>query len=321
MEKLESLKTVFALVLLSHLTRGAFSSPCFGASPSPSPEIGSRLGSPTAPARSSLIEMVKSSDPVESLLNPSSDRWQSVPASTLPLFRQNVVTPTGGGSIGSVNVRCMRLPAGVIFRLDWSDSTLDNDTVHQSRFRDAVAIEFPVGGAGDTVLAMGSPHGPVNIWHWKADWEPGAPVMNDSPYMKDLDSPTGTNRASYYRRLHVDSPQEANTAQGRSGPTSGLFNLFPQSSHKSPVEDIVAVGISSITTKPSRFQNLQGKGVWRDGRWQVVVYKPLDSKDPSCPQFKPGSRLNTAVAVWNGSQQDRNGMKSLSNWTELRIAK
>ena len=266
------------------------------------------------------IEMKTASCSGQDLLDPMSRYWSQAPAAAVALKPQNIVTPYGGGSISTVLVKGLKLASGVAFRFEWKDETRDNDTVHQTKFRDAVAIEFPLGTTGDTVLAMGSPHGPVNIWQWKADWEPDAPVMNDKPYDSDVDSPSIASSPSVYRRLHVDSPREANTAQGLGGPASGVYNLFPQSAHRSPVEDLVAVGISSVSTKPERFQTLKGRGVWRDGRWHVVIYKPLvERKDEACPDFIPKSSLNTAVAIWNGSKQDRNGMKSLSNWVTLKV--
>jgi hypothetical protein len=283
------------------------------AAPSPSLKPGQAVSSGT-------IEMHQTSASGTDVLDPMHRAWSSAPSSSIALQAQNVVTPYGGGSIKAVLVKSLRLPSGVAFRFEWKDDTRDNDTVHQTKFRDAVAIEFPLGTTNDTVLAMGSPHGPVDIWHWKADWEPDAPVMNERPYEKDVDSPSIGSARSLYRRLHVDSPQEANTAQGAGGPASGMYNLFPQSAHKSPVEDIVAIGISSVTTKPERFQTLKGRGIWREGSWHVAIYKPLpDKNDDTYPQFLSGSSMNTAIAIWNGASQDRNGMKSLSNWTTLKI--
>ncbi len=271
-------------------------------------------------ASAAVIEMRQVSCSDRDLLDPMSGVWQTRSGSDIGLQPQTVVTPCGGGSIKSIKVKSARTASGVAFCFEWQDDTKDNDTVHQVKFRDAVAIEFPIAKGSDTVLAMGSPHGPVNIWQWKADWEPDAPEMNAVPYEKDVDSPSIGSSRSVYRRLHVDSPREANAAQGKGGPVDGVYNLFPQSAHKSPVEDIVAIGISSVTTKPERFQNLKGKGVWKNGSWHVVVYKPLsDKSDSACPRFSLGDSINTAIAVWNGSKQDRNGMKSLSNWVTLRV--
>lgn len=281
---------------------------------------GGESAKPSSTVSADTIEMRQSSCAVNDALDPMHRLWTSVPAAPIALQAQTVVTPYGGGSTKVVLVKSLRLTSGVAFRFEWKDETRDNDTVHQTRFRDAVAIEFPLDTAGDTVLAMGSPHGPVNIWQWKADWEPDAPIMNDSPYAKDVDSPAGVARTSVYKRLHVDSSREANVAQGPGGPACGVYNLFPQSAHKSPVEDIVAIGISSVTTKPERFQTLKGRGVWKAGSWHAVIYKSLvDKGDGTCPQFLAGSSMNAAIAVWNGARQDRNGMKSLSNWATLKI--
>ncbi|HEY9787900.1 MAG TPA: ethylbenzene dehydrogenase-related protein [Candidatus Obscuribacterales bacterium] len=282
------------------------------------------VGAASSPSSQGNIEVIEAGAKPDEVLNPLSKLWAPAPQATIPLEAQNIVTPHGGGSVKAVAVKGLRLQSGVAFHFEWKDESKDNDTVHQTKFRDAVAIQFPVGTTRDTTLAMGCPHGPVNIWQWKADWEPDAPRMNDAPYANEADSPTPTLPGLIYRRLHVDSAKEPNTAQGRGGPASGVYNLFPQSAHKSPVENMIAVGISSVTTKPERFQTLKGRGIWQAGRWQVVIYKPhephsVQAKDETAPEFKPGESMNVAIAVWNGSRQDRNGMKSVSNWTTLKV--
>lgn len=264
------------------------------------------------------LEMHSSQHELKDLLNPFDKLWSEPKSVTVPLYRQDLVVPFGGGSINSISVKSLKLKEGVIFRLEWTDASKDNDTVHQSKFRDAAAIEFPIGQVEDTVLSMGSPHGPVNIWHWKADWEADAPVMNTGPYANGNENPDG-RAPLLYPKLAVDSAREQEVAQGKNGPTGQLRNFFPQNLHKrSPVEDIVAIGISSVTSKPEHLQSLQGRGQWKDGSWHLVIFKPDAGKDDqTSPQFKTGRRLNLAFAVWNGSAQDRNGMKSISNWSTL----
>jgi hypothetical protein len=225
------------------------------------------------------------------------------------------VAPHGGGSVKEVLVKFARLDDALAVRLEWPDTTKDNDTVRQQCFRDAVAVEFPIESGKDALLAMGCPRAQVNIWQWKADWEPTAPRLSTRTYGTAGDG-TGPE---LYARMHIDCPVEANAAQGLRGPTTGLFNMFPQSAHDSPVEDIVAAGISTVTTKPAQWQRLRGRGVWVNGRWHVVILSPRNKQDLKAPSFAPGGRTNVAFAVWNGSQKDRNGMKSVSNWLTLNI--
>ncbi len=246
------------------------------------------------------------------VLDPINSFWTKLPSSKIDLYPQSIVTPHGGGSIKELQVKFVRLAEGVAVHLEWPDATKDNDTVRQQCFRDAVAVQFPIGEGEDTVLAMGSPRVQVNIWQWKSDWEFDAPKLNVTGYAgtSDDESPR------LYGRMHVDSSVEANAAQG-AGPTSGLSNIFPQDAHQSPVEDIVAAGISTISTKSE--QNLRGRGIWLNGRWHVVIYRPYNKKDMKAADLAPGKRTNVAFAVWNGSQRDRNGMKSVSNWLTLSI--
>lgn len=272
----------------------------------------------TQTATGDVITVLRSNDGVVALLDPSSSAWSRAQMTKISLAPQTIVTPNGGGSVSELAVKAIHNDSGLAIRLEWNDDTRDNETVHQVRFRDGVAVQFPTPDTSDTVLSMGSPHGPVNIWHWKADWEPDAPKMNTAPYDEPKAS-INTSPSVLYSRLHVDSPIEQENAQGKSGPNTGIYNMFGQNAHKSPVEDIVAIGVSSITTKPPNFQILKGRGQWKDGKWNVVIYKPLTpkTKDPTSPVFREGKHINAAFAVWNGANKERNGMKSISNWTSL----
>ena len=62
--------------------------------------------------------------------------------------------------------------------------------------------------------------------------------------------------------------------------------------------------------------------VWREGRWQVVISRALRVQgDGPIVQLEAGGNTQFGVAVWEGSNGERGGIKSFSgNWIELDLA-
>ena len=87
---------------------------------------------------------------------------------------------------------------------------------------------------------------------------------------------------------------------------------------KNPVEELTAHGFGSAThidKTPSR-----GRGVWSDGKWYVVINRPIETADPLIVRFNknPNQQL-VAFAVWDGNAANRGGRKNITNWTPMRI--
>src|SRR3989304_183616 len=63
----------------------------------------------------------------------------------------------------------------------------------------------------------------------------------------------------------------------------------------------------------------QARGRWLDGRWEVVFARPLQA-DGEGVRLAPGKAAKVAFAVWEGSSQERAGIKSFSKrWQGLEI--
>ncbi len=65
---------------------------------------------------------------------------------------------------------------------------------------------------------------------------------------------------------------------------------------------------------------MQGKGAWANDSWAVVFARPYTSTGPEHAGFGNGARTDIAFAVWDGSHDERNGMKSVSQFITLSIA-
>lgn len=83
----------------------------------------------------------------------------------------------------------------------------------------------------------------------------------------------------------------------------------------------VAEGIGTSRALPEA--NIAVNGQWRDGHWQVVFCRSL-MPDPTIatqPRFLPNEVIRVGFAVWNGSRQERAGLKTFSPvWTEFTLA-
>lgn len=186
--------------------------------------------------------------------------------------------------------------------LQWRDELPQNTAIRVQDFQDAAAIQFSLTGKYG-FLGMGDKDNPVNLWNWKAGWQ------------ADIETGAGPDMNSAYQSMHVDAWTFTNF---NTAATAGnVISLV----HKSPVEDANAAGFGSFESQPMKLQNVQGKGVWHDGFWNVVFIRELNSKDSGDVQFKTGKAVPVAFAVWNGEQHDRNGRKMVSNWYQLAFAK
>jgi DMSO reductase family type II enzyme heme b subunit len=87
--------------------------------------------------------------------------------------------------------------------------------------------------------------------------------------------------------------------------------------HRTPVEDANARGFGSFKSQPLDRQNVDGKGIWHDGFWNVIFIRDLKSKDKEDVKFAAGKAVPVAFAIWSGKQHDRNGRKMVSNWYQL----
>jgi hypothetical protein len=246
--------------------------------------------------------------------NPDSPLWDQAAAVEVPLAAQVSAVPKWlNPSIKGVTVRALHNDSRVAFRVEWADQTKDDRMVRVDEFRDAVAIQFALSD-GQPFFCMGQAGGLVNIWQWKADWEA------DLAAYRDMEAA--------YPNMSVDSYPFTKAAAGAIASVAdydptyltalAAGNLFA-SPRKSSVEDLNAGGFGSLTSQGAAGQNVQGKGVWRDGKWRVVFDRALKPADDGDMPLEVGQVTSIAFAAWDGSNGERNGQKATSGWYSLRL--
>ena len=82
---------------------------------------------------------------------------------------------------------------------------------------------------------------------------------------------------------------------------------------------VVAEGLG--TTRTVDVELVRGRGAWKDGRWQVVISRSMRIQTSELvAQLEPGQTTGFAVAVWEGSNSERAGIKAYSGeWRELQL--
>ncbi len=249
--------------------------------------------------------------------DPESEFWTTLPSIQFPVAGQNITTPMLlGVPIKQLTVNSANNGTWIAFRIEWSDATRNVNTSRTEAFRDAVAIMFPIlNETKPPFLGMGEAGKPVNVWHWKGDWQ------------QDID--TGFQDLEHaYPNVQVDYYPFANTTQPNTIPPLTNFsvnfvagwaanNPLSNPFKVTPVEDLIAEGFGSLTHQTH--QDVIGKGVWKDGRWRVSFARPLSTSDGSDVQLRPGQTRFVAFAVWNGENSEVDGRKSISNWHTLQV--
>ncbi len=228
-------------------------------------------------------------------LDPNHELWSRTQFVQAPLTAQAGSYAAGGGSIPVVWARALHYNNTLYVRLEWEDSTQDGSALKVEQFADAAAVEFPAKSATSVpAVCMGQADMGVNIWQWRAD-SLGNPnelyansVVDTYPSTDDL----------FYTARAAGNPY-ANPKQG-------------------PVQNLVAVAFGTLS--PAATQDVQGQGAYSNGRWSVVFSRPFTGASEDLAAFTAGTSTDIAFAVWNGSEGDRNGRKSVSSFLTLNVS-
>jgi hypothetical protein len=228
-------------------------------------------------------------------VKPDDPAWNGVPTKTIPLVPQTIIAPNGGGTIREMRVRAVHDGSTIAFLLTWKDDTVDR-RVGTSTFRDAVAIGFPLRESETAPSPfMGDPQHPVNIWQWAADFD--AASLGRSAFADMYPHTEGV----WYFPQDDAVDREVRAWRGAE-----------------PVMELSATGFGTLARHAT--QNVAGSGRNAAGEWQVVLRRDMATGSPEDTLFRPGSGTFLITAVWNGSNREVNGKKSVTlSWTPVTI--
>lgn len=249
---------------------------------------------PAVSQTASLTAYRSSEDPG---LDPNSDAWKRAIFVQVPLTAQAGQYFAGGGSIPVVTAKALNYNNKLYVRIEWNDDTVDDSTTRVQDFADAAAVEFPARTASTVPsICMGQADAGVNIWQWRADSQAGVkdPLVVHPNAQVDLYSSTD----SLFSTARAAGNPYANPDQG-------------------PIQTLVAQTFGTLT--PAAVQDVKGAGMHKDGKWAVVFTRDFAAANGDQAGFSVGAKTDMAIAIWNGSQQDRDGHKSVSQFLTLDV--
>jgi hypothetical protein len=143
---------------------------------------------------------------------------------------------------------------------------------------------------------MGQAGAAVNIWHWRADSEDG-PTDPSAVYTAALIDAVPSDEDVFFTARAAGNPYAQPDV--------------------SPVQDLVARAFGTLSPVPD--QTVIGHGGYQNGRWYVVFRRSFVSIGPDQAAFRDGGTTDMAVAVWDGSQDERDGRKAVSQFVRLQV--
>lgn len=246
---------------------------------------------------------------------PDSSIWLKAAPFKIDLYGQNFTRPfLFSASVKSATLRTIDNGTWIGFQLEWKDPTRSVSTSRIQDYRDSVAVMFPRGD-DELFIGMGERGKPVNILHWKADWQEDIDV-----FYRELEHVYPNMLVNFYPYTANDSPfQIPPIAKIDRTYVSGLAagNILSAPVRLTPVEDLMAEGFGTLTTQPH--QDAAGKGTWKDGIWRITIARPIVTNDGDDAQLTPGRSKPIAFAIWDGGNREVDGRKAVSLWHRLYI--
>lgn len=254
------------------------------------------------------LRATRVADSREALLRPDATLWRKPAALKVAMLPQNIVPPKiDSPGVKEMFVRTLHNGEWIAFHIEWADATR-SERIVADQFGDQVAIELPVKFNKEALPSpmMGNPGGRVTILQWRA------------AFQRDLEHGEVTVR-DLYPNAQVDVYPDQVLRATDARPYTGALGLDNPISHPflTPVLDQMAEGWGTMTVKPE--QRADGHGAWKNGRWAVVILRPMNIEDAFTPPLTAGGETVAAFAVWDGGARDVGSRKAWSNWIPLRI--
>jgi hypothetical protein len=239
--------------------------------------------------------------------------WANAPTETLTLIAQPAAVPMPKETTTSeIKVQAVHDGKYIAFRMKWADTEASQGG-KLGEFSDAVAMQFPVKkNEAPPAIMMGSKDDPAHIFHWRYQYQHDA--EKGMKTVKDI-YPNSLPDMYPLEFAHSGSVKDLNDEK-RMVFSHGKAAGNPQSFPKTGVDEIMAEGFG--TSAVIEKADSQGKGVWKDGAWSVVIVRALARSGGST--LVPGKPANVAFAVWQGGKDEVGSRKSLTmDWAPLKI--
>lgn len=243
--------------------------------------------------------------------------WHDTNSIIVPVEAQMITNPMlDYPTITEVRVRAVTDGNRIAWLLSW-ESDKPATATDTGRFSDGVAVQFPL--AEHASYMMGGPGSPVQMLHWRAQWQKDV----DEGFQDVYALYPNFWSCGYWFADNDNVPQRVPASF--SDPRSHQWFIARQAGNPmadfdrvDPVDELIAEGFGSLTHVSDGTST--GRGVWRDGRWHVALVRPI-LDDELSKQFRPGASSEFGVAVWDGEAGNVGGRKHYSFWVPFEVAR
>lgn len=127
------------------------------------------------------------------------------------------------------------------------------------------------------------------------------------------------DNGDFVDKMALMFPLTENAVMFTMGSETDPVELWRWNADGVPTRHINATGIGR--TVDVKNIEIESHGVWRNGEWQVVLKRKMETNFQSTKTFSIGEACNCGLAIWAGHNQERGGIKSISmRWIPLEIA-
>lgn len=222
--------------------------------------------------------------------DPGDSAWDAAAAIDIRLAGQVISPPRWQNpSIEMITVQALFNGTDIAFRLSWDDPFMD--VVHDESQEFDVATLNEVDGFSSYVEANGMIPRALE-------------TFRDAVALQfPVKPPSGTQKPHFYR-----------------GSSSDQVHLWvwkadlDAAAQRATIEGNARGWRQPIKDQPEEAQQTTGKATWDQGRWRVVMRRPLTTGDKNDVQFEPGVFIPMALNAWDGSNGEHGLIMSLSSW-------
>lgn len=195
----------------------------------------------------------------------------------------------------------------IAIRLSWNDATKNESSLRPEDFEDMAALQL-FKGKTEPFLGMGSESGHIDLWQWRSGWQKALVEaegpLDDYPFDMPIYSQLTKGQEKQLPDFLTARAAGNQIAHGDKNQTAG---------------SLAAKGFGSTTFRPKASQRVTARSMWKDGRWTVVLRRPLSVNAEEGIALAAGDQVSIAFAIWDGAARDRNGQKLVSIWHDLKL--
>ncbi|NOR65244.1 MAG: c-type cytochrome, partial [Candidatus Scalindua sp.] len=218
---------------------------------------------------------------------PDDEAWNTLEAVEMPLAGQIVASPRFWmPSTNSIRIKSFYNNENIAFLLEWDDRTNEQ----AETYSDAVAIQFPTKipeGLKKPYFAMGDSGNGVELLHWKA-YDESVLVAQSAD---DIETETdGGESLEEQEETDTEGSGETEVVQEDEGNVEETAKEEFKDFFK--IKEMNAKGFKRLSVQPDNSQNSLGKSQWKNGKWQVMITRPLFTADKKTDvQFVKGKLI------------------------------